>query len=137
LNRIAAGNQAREETRRHAAGDTAAMQMPEIVMLQPRPETRHVAALSDRLVARQVLAEKLAGHRGLRKRGEAIVTKVVPVEASLRVKRRWSSRGAKRRGDLVAHGFRSNRVMRLHAVLFAIGAWILQREAALPDLRYA
>src|SRR3954465_7979645 len=27
--------------------------------------------------------------------------------------------------------------MRLYAVLFAIGAWILQREAALPDLRYA
>ena len=62
LHGVAARNQPREQARGDPAGDRAAVQVPQVGVLQPRPEPGDVAVLSDRLVVGEKSAEELAGH---------------------------------------------------------------------------
>jgi hypothetical protein len=78
LHRVAPGYQAGEQADRDPAGDRAPMQMPQVGVLQARPETGDVPVLPYGFVARQVLAEELAGHGAVTKAVEGIVTKDLP-----------------------------------------------------------
>jgi hypothetical protein len=57
LHWIAAGYQAGKHTCSDTSGDGSSMQMPEVVMLKPRSETRDVTVLPDAFVAWQKFSE--------------------------------------------------------------------------------
>lgn len=63
LDGIAAGDQAGEQSRCHPARYRSAMQMPQVVVLQPVAKERDKAVLPDGFMGRQVFSEKFArGH---------------------------------------------------------------------------
>ena len=77
LHRVAAGNQAGEQTHCNSARDRTAMQMPQIMMLEQRTKPRNVPVGADRGVAGQIFPEKLARQEVPKSEGKPILPKSV------------------------------------------------------------